>query len=195
MTYRYLAGLEWPEDVPMNFEPRESKFTKRPLAEACLELVNELDRFGVEDATITADWSLSRRDEPLTDKRTPSPVAVHYVRNDKTFCIAICEYNTVTDNVWAIARTIESFRTIERHGGDATARRAEQSFAALPPPEDPWWTVLGIPRDSDPEVIEAVYKVKAKKYHPDNQATGDEDLFKKVQAAYDEAKKEAASGR
>ena len=39
-------------------------------------------------------------------------------------------------------------------------------------PEDPW------------ELIEKVYRAKAKVLHPDNKATGNEEAYKRLQAAY-----------
>lgn len=39
-------------------------------------------------------------------------------------------------------------------------------------PEDPW------------EVIEKVYRAKAKAFHPDTKVTGNEEAYKRLQAAY-----------
>ena len=43
--------------------------------------------------------------------------------------------------------------------------------------------ILGIPRDSDLSTIKKAYRMLAKVYHPDK--GGDEEVFKKIQGAYD----------
>lgn len=184
---KYQSGLQWPDGVPMNFDPQYSRFGNHSLSQALTEVEAELTRFGVESAVITGDWSLSTRDYPLSDKRTPSPVAVHYRRNGDDFCIAICEYNTVQDNVWAVAKVIDAMRAIERHGGDAVARQAASGFIALPPPDKPWWEVFGVGKDADPDVVEATYKIKAKKLHPDKPG-GSAEAMSELNTAYDQFK-------
>lgn len=43
---------------------------------------------------------------------------------------------------------------------------------------------LGVSEDATPEEIKGAYKAQAKKLHPDNSETGNEEEFKKVQNAY-----------
>lgn len=50
--------------------------------------------------------------------------------------------------------------------------------------EDPY-TVLGVDPTDSPAVVQAVFKAKAKIFHPDNQTTGNADKFKRLQAARD----------
>ncbi len=48
-----------------------------------------------------------------------------------------------------------------------------------------YYQLLGVSRDADEKEIKSAYKKAARKYHPDNSETGDEELFKKVGEAYE----------
>lgn len=48
-----------------------------------------------------------------------------------------------------------------------------------------YYEILGISRDASDADIKSAYKKAARKYHPDNSDTGDEELFKKVGEAYE----------
>jgi len=53
--------------------------------------------------------------------------------------------------------------------------------------ENPY-IVLGVRKDDPPELIDAVYRVKAKFYHPDR--GGDKEKFLKIKEAYEKIKSE-----
>ena len=66
---------------------------------------------------------------------------------------------------------------------DKNAIRNAISFAVKKIQEEPHY-VLGVAVDDPPELIDAVYKVKAKFYHPDNHETGNSERFMKIHEAY-----------
>lgn len=47
------------------------------------------------------------------------------------------------------------------------------------------YEILGVSPKAEPEVIHAVYRTLAKKYHPDNQETGDAKKFKLITSAHE----------
>ena len=47
------------------------------------------------------------------------------------------------------------------------------------------YEVLGVNKNASKDEIKSAYRKLAKKYHPDNQETGDEAKFKEIQEAYD----------
>lgn len=47
------------------------------------------------------------------------------------------------------------------------------------------YEVLQVSRNADRETVERVYRLLAKRYHPDNAASGDEFRFRQVREAYD----------
>jgi hypothetical protein len=76
------------------------------------------------------------------------------------------KWRTVQDNMRAIQRTIEAIRGIERWGASEMMERAFAAFEALPPPKS-CWDILGVRPGSPRDEIEAAYRAKAKRTHPD----------------------------
>lgn len=48
-----------------------------------------------------------------------------------------------------------------------------------------FYELLGVSRDADVKTIKSAYKKAARKYHPDNSETGDQETFKKVNEAHE----------
>jgi hypothetical protein len=93
-------------------------------------------------------------------------------------------YTTVEDNLWALCRTLDALRQIERDGSPALINRAFKGFKALPDPNTKkWWEVLNVPQTAGNEEIKRAYLQLAKQYHPDH--GGDPMMFDQVQKAYD----------
>lgn len=97
------------------------------------------------------------------------------------------QYLTVWENTYALGKSIEAIRAIERYGCSEFMSRVFSGFKELPMETagSPWWEVLGIPRSSSQTEIRAAYLEKAKQSHPDRGGTGAE--FIRVQKAYEEA--------
>ena len=100
-------------------------------------------------------------------------------------------YTTVEDNLWALVRTIEALRQIERDGSPAMIERAFRGFAALPDPMDfeGWWIPLGLTSKATLDEVRSAFRALAKRYHPDVPVTGDADQFRRIEAAYKVAQK------
>ncbi len=100
--------------------------------------------------------------------------------------ITVDRFERPVDNLWALAKGIESIRLNELRGLDDVAR---QVYAALPAPKtkrDPW-EVLGLRPDATPEDINDMYKAKARRLHPDR--GGSEVEMAELNAAYAEVRK------
>ena len=52
------------------------------------------------------------------------------------------------------------------------------------PPEDDYYEVLQLSPRADAETLHRVYRMLAQRYHPDNRATGNEEMFKRILEAY-----------
>lgn len=183
----FSMPLKWPPEIPITWNPKPSRFGEHSLSKAIDFVRDELGRYGAESSEMSADWSIGVRGFPLADNRNGYPVALRYSRNGKEFTIAICEYNQIVDNIWAIGKVIEALRTMERHGGDAISRQAESAFSALPEPDKPWWRVFGLDENEDAIVVQAKYRSLAKKLHPDN--GGSTSAMAELNKAWDEFKK------
>jgi hypothetical protein len=111
-------------------------------------------------------------------------VAVFFERKNEPMSLACDVYSTVEDNLWALVRTLEALRQIERDGSPALINRAFKGFKELADPDArKWWEVLGVDKLADNAAIRAAFIRLAKLHHPD--AGGDAVMFDQVQKAYD----------
>jgi hypothetical protein len=74
-------------------------------------------------------------------------------------------------------------RAIEIFGEDVIKGLMRETGVRLPP--DNPYTILEVRPDASDLVIKAVYRAKARVYHPDNRETGNDDMFKRITAAYE----------
>jgi hypothetical protein len=152
------------------------------------ELESEIRKFGGRDLIISSNLELKLDGTPRSGQKQPADkgVAVFFERKNEPMALACDVYSSVEDNLWALVRTLEALRQIERDGSPALINRAFKGFAALPDPNTRhWWEVLGVEKTADNTVIRAAFIRLAKLHHPD--AGGDAVVFDQVQKAYDMA--------
>lgn len=177
-----LNGVLFP---PGHDGERSSQFdTKRSMYQAQESMLIELYRIGVERCVLRCDVldGQIRNDGMLRSGTTPATprVALAFEHPDQgPIIMPSGQYRRAICNVWAIARTLEMLRAIERYG---VVSRGQQygGFRALPAAiqlsESPeriatrWATetrtnaasILG-----HPEVRQAAYRLLARKAHSD----------------------------
>ena len=109
-----------------------------------------------------------------------------FKRKKEDVALACDIYTTVEDNLWALCRTLDALRQIERDGSPSLINRAFKGFAALPDPnERKWWEALNLSETASNEEIKQAYFNLARQYHPDNKETGNVDLFRQIQQVYE----------
>ena len=180
--------LAWPDGRVRVRSPKSAPF-KMTMARARDHLIGEIRMLGGRQTVLSSNAELRIDGLPYSNRRIPDDpaVAVYFTYKKKQHCFACDDWDTVTDNVRAVGKTIEALRGIARWGTGDMMERAFQGFVALPSPEtEPWWSVLGF-YDEGSALIQGDFEMKSKKlmqkYHPDNQDTGDEWKFKQVSKA------------
>lgn len=180
--------LAWPVGWKRTTTRTRSRFKVTP-GRARDEVIHELKRMGVPDWNIIISTNIPlRRDGlPYAGKESPIDpgVAVYFRKNNKPLVFACDAYTSVMDNLWAIAKTIDALRGIERWGASDMLERAFTGFAALPAPlvDKPWWEILGVASNASQEIVKARYRELVKVHHPDK--GGDGQTWHKIQAAYE----------
>ncbi|WP_020472414.1 J domain-containing protein [Zavarzinella formosa] len=181
MTEAY--PLSWPESWTRTTSPGKSQF-KTSLTASIDNVQGSLKRFAadsgrkVENILVSSNVSLMERNPK------DAGVAVYFTWDGISTCIAVDRYQRIEENLQAIHHVIEAERTKLRHGGLNLVRAAFRGYAALPPPSTGMskpWDVLGVKQGATPAEIEAAYREKAKKAHPD--AGGSNDQMAKLNAA------------
>ena len=173
------------------WQPGTTRISKKAksMNDATGLLIGELSRLCASRSVVSTNVALRLDGLPYANQKPPQDpgAAVYFVLKGKPIVLACDKWDRVEDNVYAIARHIESIRAQDRWG----VGRIEQAFAgymALPAPMDlkPWWEVLGVGEDSPFEVVQEVYRRLAIKNHPD--AGGDHANMVEINTAWDNAK-------
>jgi len=200
--------LYWPESWTRTApHKRQRAAYKVSPGRAMDDLQAELRRFNALYVVISSNIPLRLDGLPRAnsmDRLYDDPgVAVYFSRYDETsrehipHVMACDRWDLVHHNMRAVGQTIEAMRTIERTGALELLNRAFEGFKALPPaekPKRPWWEVFGLQKEGTSLlVVEAVYKARAQETHPDK--GGDEDAFKELGQALEDAKVDLEEAR
>lgn len=135
-------------------------------------------------------WGLQRgcrADFTIGHGRDESATIEYQLPPDPLITLRHGEQWNFRSNLRALYLAVEALRMNEKRGIADVVREA---YMALPAPEkkrDPW-EVLGLRPDADAEDIEAMYRAKAKRLHPD-MTEGDDARMKELNAAYEEVRK------
>lgn len=197
--------LAWPQGRPRTRKPAPALFRKdgRRLtlttARARLvEQVNMLTQRGqpwrVRSMVLSTNirFTLAGTRDQNVSRRDPDDagVAFYFELDGRPHVLACDRWDTVYDNIAAIAAHIEALRGQERWGV-ADLRQAFAGHVALPPPGAssgrPWWKVLGLPGpDVSRNDVDVMYRRLAAKRHPD--AGGTREQWDELAAAFEAAK-------
>lgn len=203
--------LTWPEGWPRSPEQIRSRFSKKKssgwgtnpitINHAVGFLLEELRRMGVPDYDVIISTNLRLRMDglPISNQRQPDDCGVSVWWRDygKQQVIALDKYDRIADNIYAVAKTIEALRGIERWGSGEILERTFTGFAALPHADnvENWRDVLQMgndQNDSDEVLLaraERHYKILAKDAHPDKKG-GSDQAMQKINWAREQARQE-----
>jgi len=182
--------LTWPDTMPRTPNKAASKF-KTGLSAALKNVRSSLGLFAGDSGKKVESLVISSNVTLGVDRPSDPGVAVWFVWDGMQVCIAVDRYAKVEDNLQAIHHIVEARRTEMRHGGLHIVRATFRGFTALPAPKRrAWREVLGFATGAtvDKPSIEAFYREKAKKAHPD--AGGSTAAMAELNQAKEQALKE-----
>lgn len=182
--------LSWPTGYKRTNNRIRSKF-KQSYDRAQNFLRDELLRLGAKKIVVSTNLRV-RQDGLLyageMNRRIDDPgVAVYFEYDGQQNSLCCDQYEKIWENIYAIGVTVQSLRTIDRHGVSEFLKRAFTGFQALPEAasaECNIWDVLGLA--VMPESVEAVksaFRERAKECHPDSR-TGSTEAFQELNSAY-----------
>lgn len=162
--------------------------------EASQRVIDCLQKMAINgnDVVLSTNVPLRLDGRPRSDQKEPQDpgVAIYWQKRGQPMrCIAIDRYNLVSDNIAAVAATLEAMRAIERHGGAEILERTFTGFAALSDGNKPWRDVMGITNpNATLDGVEDTFRQLAKIHHPD--VGGNADRFKELTEAREAARRE-----
>jgi hypothetical protein len=163
--------LYWPEGQPRSSNRVTSQF-KTGFGKARQFLMWEIGRMGGRQIILSTNVPLNKTDGLPRANFTPSDpaVAVYFKRKGKDMAFACDKYHTVTENMQAIAKTIEALRGIERWGTSDMMERAYRGFTDLPEKATQAWRYdlgFGEEQTVTPDDVQSAFRQLSHKYHPD----------------------------
>lgn len=183
--------LTWPDGWKRSTYRERSRFKVTP-GYARDALFSELRRLGAQKIILSSNVALRNDGLPYSNRRSPGDpgVAVYFQYKNKAMVFACDQWCSVEENTWAIAKTIDAIRGIERWSASEMLEKAFTGFQALPAPQtkEPWWETLGIPKDAPWERISRRFRELSIEHHPDK--GGDHDRMVIYNLAYKAAKEE-----
>jgi hypothetical protein len=185
--------LYWPNGWKRSKYKERSRF-KTGFGSARNLLFAELARMGASKIVLSTNVPLRNDGLPRANMRPDggdSGVAVYFKRNGKDMVFACDKFYEACDNIYAIAKTIDAMRGIERWGASDMMERAFAGFKALTSAtERDWWDVLQVNRICSREVIESNFRSLLRSRHPD--AGGSHEAMIELNAARTRALQEVA---
>src|ERR1035441_10176563 len=121
--------LQWPTGRPRTQYPARSRFdTSQERAQRTI--VEEVRRMGGSQLVISTNIELRRDGMPYANRREPSDkgVAVYFDYKKRPMCFACDRWDRIGDILYAIAKTIEALRGIERWGSGSMVEQAFTGF-------------------------------------------------------------------
>lgn len=186
--------LYWPEGWARSKYKEQSRF-KTGFGAARNLLFAELARMNASKIILSTNIPLRNDGLPRANMRPDggdSGVAVYFQRKGKPMVFACDKFSKTEDNIYAIAKTIDAMRGIERWGASDMMERAFRGFRGLPAnASQAWRDVLDIQGSVTADEIESRFRQLARKHHPD--AGGDRENFEAIVQARNDALQEIQS--
>lgn len=187
--------LQWPMGFERSPIKRSSQF-KCTIAEARDGVLNQIRLLKGSNIVISSSIPL-KKDGQMQGTARPVDgdhgVAVYFTWKNDQYVLACDTYQWIWENLRGVEHTIDSIRRIERHGASDLLKRAFSGFKAIGTgpgiKKRDWWEVLGVSPIAHAEVVKLKYRELAKIYHPDVERTGDSEMFKEIQQAYEQSQK------
>ena len=195
-TNQTAFPLSWPIGWPRTeyHRVRRSNFSdKLTIGKARDELLRQMQLLSAKSVIISSN--VRTRLDGLMYANAAQPndrgIAVYFTLKGKPLALACDRWNTVEDNLWAVAKHIDALRGQDRWGV-GSIEQAFSGYTALPSvgqtSGESWWDVLGVTPLTSTDEIKAAYRAAAKGAHPD--VGGSADAFSRVQSAWELVKQE-----
>jgi hypothetical protein len=198
-TPKQAYPLQWPVGYKRTKSRTYSRFNQSA-DKAQQFLRKELSRLGATSIVVSSNVPIRQDGQMYADamrraKQMENDPGVAVYFNYKGQQVVLCcdTYSKVWENVYAIGKTVENLRAIERYGVSDFLARSFTGFAELPesvvtPYKRPWHEVLEVSPMANTIQIKEAYRKMSFKTHPDQ--GGSSEAFQEVKEAYENALKQ-----
>lgn len=191
----------FPLDWPLGFartrdDARKWSQFKQTMENAQRFLRHEINLLGAGGLIVSSNIPV-RRDgmfytEYMNKKMDDPGVAIYFKMGTDDIVMCCDQYLKVWENIYALGKSVEALRAIERYGCSEFMKRAFTGFKAIPERvEMSCWEILVLPPTKDTAVIKERFRLLAMDAHPDK--GGSVENFHALNTAYNDAMKLANS--
>jgi hypothetical protein len=179
--------ISWPTGITRTVSRKKSQFGAHSVAEGVKEIRRQLSLLSARLPVISSNIPLRMDGDPYSNPgRMQDPgVAVYFQLKGKPYCMPCDLWQSVEDNLWAVAKHIEAMRGMQRWGVGSIEQQFAGFKALAATSQEPWTTVLECDLSADAETINARYKALARSAHPD--AGGSHEMMSRLNTARDSA--------
>lgn len=173
--------LSYPVGWKRTLNPESARFGNHSIEYARDMVIVELERLGATDVILSSNMQVRKDGLIRSGQRQPQDtgVAVYFRLKGENQCFPCDRWDKVEHNLWAIYKSIEAIRGLERWGAKDMVNAAFKGFQALPDYSGSINYFEGCSTDSE---IETRWKVLRKKHHPD--LGGDGEVFAEANRQY-----------
>jgi len=128
--------LQFPNNWKRTIKTERARFGNHSVFQAIYMLRNEIEKLGGKNLVISTNLLLKINGFAYSSQSPPedSGVAVYFMLKDKEQCFPCDRWNRVEHNIWAIYKSIEAIRGLDRWGAKDMVESAFKGFQALPSP-------------------------------------------------------------
>ena len=185
--------LQWPLGWKRTSHPGPSSFgyagNKPTIHRATQELLRQIQLLPGTNIVVSSELRVRKDGLPVSGQRQPTDpgIAVYFTLDNEQKVIACDTYDRCGCNIWAVAKTVDALRGIQRWGASELLTRAFSGFKALPQQASPssvraWYEILEVAPECTIQELKVAYRQKVKRYHPDR--VGENEYFLSIQQAY-----------
>lgn len=183
--------LQFPVGKERTLKPERARFGQHSISQAVIQLRNQIYAMKGTNLVISSNLMMRVDGMPYSAQRQPvdSGVAVYFDLKGKQQCFACDCWDKVEHNLWAIYKTIEALRSLDRWGAKDVVETAFKGFQALPSPDQVTNTKVryfaGCNTLSEGKER---FRNMVTELHPDNKETGDQNKFIELNNQYTQFK-------
>lgn len=178
--------LQWPLGFERSEYIERSRFgtgyyDKPTIAKATDKLMHEMNLMGADGIIISSNMKLKKDGLPYSrqGRIDDMGIAAYFTFKDKQNVLACDIYDQMGCNLWAISKTVEAMRGIERWGCSEVLERTFSGFKALSESSGNGKPEYFAGCNSEKD-IKYRFRELAKKYHPDTGEVKDSSIFSEV---------------
>lgn len=170
---RFTNPLQWVSHIKRTKTREKSKFKSHTVAKSCKLIKSQIKLMGGDDCLVTSNIPTNTTGfatVKLYGNSVDTGVSIFFKLNGVQKVIQVDKYNDSNSNLYALAKSVEAMRDLDRWGGVQVMDGMFTGFAALPAPDQVSASTMTFYFDgfTTKAAARPLYLDLCKRLHPDN---------------------------